>query len=80
MNPLLQCCICNTLVLERIHQMHWYILQALANADVPGGADLFVGLRKPKPANFDSEGRVAACDRCFVTELADNLLLAPLSE
>lgn len=68
------CNVCQKQVSDLDHRRHWHIFQALANADVPGGEDLFVHQRGG-PNNFDDEGRVVVCDHCLVVELADNLVL-----
>lgn len=75
-----ECNQCDVGVSDLSHKRHWRILQALANADVPGGDDLFVHQLGDPAVNFDEEGLVVICDQCFIMELADNLLLAPLQE
>jgi hypothetical protein len=66
------CNSCMVAVRERTHERHMKILDAITFAEVPGNEDLFVHVRG-SIREFDADGFVVVCDKCFVDELSENL-------
>lgn len=68
----MRCYFCRKPVPIKQHAEHMHILDSLIMAEAEGYEDLFVHTVGPGD-EFDAEGNVAACDRCFIVELVDNL-------